>query len=694
MLLDLDKFYSSNYKDFVHKEALEQALKYVPEAFLKDVETKAILSITFSVDDMGENPIYVTYLDKDNKEHIVKLRPNITEQLTEVLKRYPTKVEMDEALNELKTTITNEYTIFVNAEVETLNNTINNVNNSLTQSIKDTLAEAKHYTDTKHEEALTKITEGDTETLTASKGYTDNLKEELTPVIAENKNRLYIGNTDNEKVEIEKTGHVTFEVDDGIKAIEVKQNDTEEMPSERIDFDEYAKKSDIPTNTVTTDYLNEQLKNYETKADATIDHNKLAEVPNGHKNPYILWYPDIDSNYIRMVNDNGEVRFHINNSQTNLETIGYLSSRNPTDFSTRAEAEDANKIYGYNTSDTSWLKCNGNFTISYDGTKITDLGYRQNVEDEEKQIHFSNYASKTDIDPLQSKLENIWASHKAPFIYWLPNIDINTMKLENAENDVKVTLNDGDVVYWRKNEYEPSGANLIVKYDTEPNTPENSISVRADSELKSVSDIYFTIDEETAHFSSSNYAIRSETPNWSWNTYPVTHPTSIYLNDMDTYLFMRVRGPGSKSVEAYLPTSEPVSTQEIEAMIQEQNAMNVENVSVSLQQKTRSSQEVTNNSTLAETKDFKILTLDFSFVPSTLPTSVEGEFVANIVIDAPEFNGKSFNITYKANEHSTATRGTIGEPLTIKTCTIPADETIKSIDVVVKEKIIIRKETE
>lgn len=635
MLLDLDKFYNSNYKDFVHKEALEEALKYVPEAFLKDVDTKAILSITFSVDDVGENPIYVTYLDKDNKEHIVKLRPNITEQLTEVLKRYPTKVEMDEALEELKTTITNEYTIFVNAEVETLNNTINNVNNSLTQSIKDTLDEAKSYTDAKHEEALTKIAEGDDATLAASEDYTDSLKEDLTPKIAENKNRLYITDVDGEKTEIEKTGHVTFEVNDGIKAIEVKQNDTEELSAERIDFNDYAKKSDIPTNTVTTDYLNQQLESYETKADATIDHDKLTNVPNGKKNPYISWYPNIGSDYIRIVKDMDEIKLHINNSETGLETVGYLSRRNPT-----------------------------------------------------------NFATTTDIEPLTSKLSNVWASHKAPFIYWLPNIDINTIKLENAENDVKVTLNDGDVVYWRKNEYQPSGANLIVEYGENPNTPENSIAVRAEQTSKSVTDVYFTIDGETASFSTRNYAKREETPNWSWNTYPVTHPTSIFLNDNDTYLYMNVKGPGSKSVSTYLPKSEPVSAQEVEAMMQEQNATNIENVSVSLQQKTRSNQVIINNSTLTETKDFKILNLDFSFVPIILPTSTENEFVENIVIDAPEFNGKSFNIAFKANQHTAASKGVIGDPLTIKTCALPVDETIKSIEVLVKEKIIIRKETE
>ena len=70
MKLDLNKFYNTNYKDFVHKEAVEEALKHVPELELKDIEVENILSLTFSVDEHGENPMYVEYLDKEGKKHI------------------------------------------------------------------------------------------------------------------------------------------------------------------------------------------------------------------------------------------------------------------------------------------------------------------------------------------------------------------------------------------------------------------------------------------------------------------------------------------------------------------------------------------------------------------------------------------------------------------------------------------------
>lgn len=90
MKLDLNKFYNSNYKDFVHKEAVEEALRMVAEIDLKEVEIDTILSITFSVDEFGENPIYIEYLDKEGKKHIVRIRPAVTNEIQEILKRYGT----------------------------------------------------------------------------------------------------------------------------------------------------------------------------------------------------------------------------------------------------------------------------------------------------------------------------------------------------------------------------------------------------------------------------------------------------------------------------------------------------------------------------------------------------------------------------------------------------------------------------
>ena len=101
MKLDLSKFYNSNYKDFVHKEALEEALRMVAEIDLKDVEIDTILSITFSVDEFGENPIYVEYLDKDGKKHIVRIRPAVTNEIQELLKRYVTLEQYESDMQDM-----------------------------------------------------------------------------------------------------------------------------------------------------------------------------------------------------------------------------------------------------------------------------------------------------------------------------------------------------------------------------------------------------------------------------------------------------------------------------------------------------------------------------------------------------------------------------------------------------------------
>lgn len=90
MKLDLNKFYNTNYKDFVHKEAVEEALKLVPEVELKDVDVDNILSITFSVDEYGENPMYIEYNDKEGKKHLVRIRPAVSNEIQEMLKRYVT----------------------------------------------------------------------------------------------------------------------------------------------------------------------------------------------------------------------------------------------------------------------------------------------------------------------------------------------------------------------------------------------------------------------------------------------------------------------------------------------------------------------------------------------------------------------------------------------------------------------------
>lgn len=633
MIIDIDKFYnSSNWKQYVPLEAFTELSRNVAQTYLKDVKVKNLLSITYSIDDYGENPIYIEYLDEKDQKHLVKLKPAIHEELDEVLKQYAKIMYVDQKFNEAIQT-SKDYTdqakealtILINGSKEEAIQ----VSNAYTDvEINKLNTDLKEYIDshdrTLWQEIVTYANSAVEEGYTLSKEYTDDEIEKV-------KNEITLGNDsvlqqakdyadahDNEKLVASKN-YTDTKHEEALTAIE--QGDAETLAD-------------------SMNYTDNQLGSYETKTDAKIDHDKLTEVPTGHKNPYISWFPDIDSNYIRMVNDDGEVRFHINDSNTNEETQGYLSSRKP-----------------------------------------------------------SLFALSSEVAPLLNKLSNIWASHKAPFIYWLPNIDVNTMKLENAENDVKVTLNDGDVVYWRKNEYQPSGAELNVAFGTEPPKTENSIAIRANVDDKTISSMYFTAEGDTATFNTNNYLYKSEAPIWSWNYYKQPSPSLVSMNNEDDYVYANIQTPKAtlsslKEIAVYLPKSAPVTQTEVEALVQEQNATNTESVSVSMVQKARTVQNITNNSTLVETKDFYILNLDFSFVPTVLPTSIETEFLENINIDAPQFVGKSFNIDYKANEHSSSSKGVIGSVLTIKTPILPVDETIRNVEVVVKDKIIIRKETE
>ena len=234
MKFTLNNFYSNNYKDFVHLEALKNILRKVPQLKLAGVENiDNVLSMEFSVDDWGENPMYIKYVDTDGKEHIVKIRPAVTEQIYEILKPYAKISYVDEQDKKLKDELHTE----------------------ITQGDESTLNGSKEYTDTKAYELSQRIETGDTETLETSKNYTDT-----------------------------------------------------------------------------------QLAGYETKADAKAEHDKLS-----------------------------------------------------------AEAENANKVYGYDISAGTWNKCNGNFTVSYGNSSITKLGYRQNNEDVEKSIDFTVLATKQQV---------------------------------------------------------------------------------------------------------------------------------------------------------------------------------------------------------------------------------------------------------------------------------------------------------
>lgn len=373
MKLDLNKFYNTNYKDFVHKEAVEEALKRVPELELKDVEVENILSLTFSVDQHGENPMYIEYLDKEGKKHLVRIRPAVTEEITEILKNYETKEEHQ-------------------ADVEEIYNYFTRLNVPMEVRSQNSLDE-----------------EG---------------------------NKNIIMNNDNAFISFQ----VDPEQDDAIQwlAIQNKNGALGDQYQYMARFVDFAKVDEVPSN---ADFA-EKLQELEEKMN-TADNTVLVT-----SKQYT------DSNISSLAN---ELNVKIEQTKNDLSILidekaedtlqqakEYADSKDTEYFETSKRYTDNAKQEAINESKTYTDTKHSEVT-----QQVTELG--------------------DNITPLTSKLSNIWGGHKATFIYWLPNIDVNTMKLENKENDVKVTLNDGDVVYWRKHEYQPVD---LSNYYTKPESDE------------------------------------------------------------------------------------------------------------------------------------------------------------------------------------------------------------------------------
>lgn len=184
MKFTLNNFYSNNYKDFIHLEALKNVLRKVPRLKLAGVENiDNVLSMEFSVDDWGENPMYIKYIDTDNKEHIVKIRPAVTEQIYEILKAYAKISYVDEQDKKLKDEL---HTEIMQGDENTLNlsktytdTVVNHAKDEINHTIETTKQELKDYCDNKC--AIT---------LASSKDYTDTKAHELNQRIDEEANRI------------------------------------------------------------------------------------------------------------------------------------------------------------------------------------------------------------------------------------------------------------------------------------------------------------------------------------------------------------------------------------------------------------------------------------------------------------------------------------------------------------------------
>lgn len=384
MKLDLNKFYNTNYKDFVHKEAIEEALRKVAEIDLKDVEIDTILSITFSVDETGENPMYVEYLDKESKKHIVRIRPAVTNEIQEILKRY---VTLEQHENDKQDIYNYFNTLNVPMEIRSEN------------------------------------------------GLDDEGHESITM------------NNDNAFISFQ----VDPEKDDKIQWLCIQNHDGTLGPHYQYvaRFMDYAKADEVVDNVTFLQAITELENKIHTGDETTLqeakDYADTQDTTQRNEITALINQGDEDSkNEILSVIDvkYDDLKGYVDSKDSEYHELGKRYTDNA-----KQEAVSTSKTYTDNKADET-LVASKNYTDSKHAEttrQVTEL--EENVN--------TNFARVTEVTPLTNKLSNVWGGHKAPFIYWLPNIDINTMKLENTENDVKVTLNDGDVVYWRKNAYQP-----------------------------------------------------------------------------------------------------------------------------------------------------------------------------------------------------------------------------------------------
>lgn len=352
MKLDLDKFYNSNWKAFVHKEAVEEALKHVPELELKDVEVENILSLTFSVDQHGENPMYIEYLDKEGKKHIVRICLAVTEEINEILTKYETKEEHQADVDNIYNYFT---TLNVPMEVQS-----------------------------------------------------------DTPLNDESTNKVMLNN-DNGSIIFKINPETHGEIE--TLTIHNKNNEFGDRPIYAVRFTDFARADEVPSVTEFSEAINELENKIHTGDETTLQEAK----------DYADAQDTTQRNEITTLMNQGD-------EDTKSEILSVIDVK-----------YDDLKSY-VDSKDSEYFETS---------KRYSDNAKQEAIDESKNYTNTKHNEALAVIEPCQQKLSNIWQSHKATFIYWLPNIDVNTMKLENKENDVKVTLNDGDVVYWRKNAYQP-----------------------------------------------------------------------------------------------------------------------------------------------------------------------------------------------------------------------------------------------
>ena len=81
MRIDDKRFYPSNWQDFIHKGAIIELFKAVPEINIPDLNATTIDKVEYQKDANGEYRMLVDYTDQDGVSHNTVLNPAITQRV-------------------------------------------------------------------------------------------------------------------------------------------------------------------------------------------------------------------------------------------------------------------------------------------------------------------------------------------------------------------------------------------------------------------------------------------------------------------------------------------------------------------------------------------------------------------------------------------------------------------------------------
>ena len=81
MRIDDKRFYPANWQDFIHKGAITELFKAVPEINIPDLNASTIDKVEYNKDANGEYRMLVDYTDQDGVSHNTVLNPAITQRV-------------------------------------------------------------------------------------------------------------------------------------------------------------------------------------------------------------------------------------------------------------------------------------------------------------------------------------------------------------------------------------------------------------------------------------------------------------------------------------------------------------------------------------------------------------------------------------------------------------------------------------